>query len=256
MNAATSPVDAINGVWRFTRGPHHRARSQSTPGHLLHLLTGGDYRLTIDGRPYAAACGDIIAYYNTEEVVWLENEESVEFYSLAFQAPGLAPLPVEGRVFRAPPHFGLLFEEVYNSYGEPESPGSSLRCFRALYAILADIYGRAGVAVEARAEPGSVWWEVEQVIYERSLWRPSLAQLCAMAGTGPATLTRLCRAATGVSPHRRIAQLRMRRALGLLQYTPMSVSEAAMHLGYPRMNEFSREFSRHFGYPPGTAKRL
>jgi AraC-like DNA-binding protein len=128
----------------------------------------------------------------------------------------------------------------------------AFRCHALLNGLLADIYG--GVDQGDRREPGSVWWEVEQSLYERDRWRPSLSELCRMAGVSPATLARLCRDATEQSPVKRVSELRMRHALGLLQYSPMSVTETATHLGYPRMHEFSREFARHYGYPPSRVK--
>jgi AraC-like DNA-binding protein len=255
MKAIINPVDAVIGVWHLEREPYHRIRTHSTPGHLLHLLTKGRYNLTIDKRPYTATEGDIIAYYNAEEVVWIENEVPVEFYSVAFQAPGLTPLPVESRVFRVPEYFKRLFEEIFASFNATESPASTLRCFNALHSVLAGIYTTVGAHLTSRVEPGSLWWEVEQNLYERSQWRPSIKELCRISGVSAATLIRLCRAATGMPPHKRITHLRLRHALGLLRYTAMSVTEASILLGYPRLQEFSREFSEFYGYPPKEAEK-
>jgi AraC-like DNA-binding protein len=46
----------------------------------------------------------------------------------------------------------------------------------------------------------------------------------------------------------------MRHARALLRYTPMSVTEVALYLGYPRVHEFSREFRRRYGAAPSSAR--
>ena len=67
-----------------------------------------------------------------------------------------------------------------------------------------------------------------------------------------ATVVRLCRAATGMSPVQRLRELRMDEARGLLLYSQRSVTQVARYLGFPEIHGFSREFSRHFGFPPSA----
>jgi transcriptional regulator GlxA family with amidase domain len=49
---------------------------------------------------------------------------------------------------------------------------------------------------------------------------------------------------------RRLRELRLAEAQGLLRFSTLSVSQVAEYLGYPRVHEFSREFSRRMGRPP------
>jgi AraC-like DNA-binding protein len=53
----------------------------------------------------------------------------------------------------------------------------------------------------------------------------------------------------------RIREIRMAEAGKLLKHTQMNISQTADYLGYPRVHEFSREFSKFFGYPPTRLKK-
>ena len=46
----------------------------------------------------------------------------------------------------------------------------------------------------------------------------------------------------------------MSEAKKLLRYSGMNVSEIAAYLGYPRVHEFSREFSKNSGSSPSSYK--
>jgi AraC-like DNA-binding protein len=49
---------------------------------------------------------------------------------------------------------------------------------------------------------------------------------------------------------RPLQQITMNEARDLLTFSGLNVSATASYLDYPRINEFSREFSKYFGYPP------
>lgn len=62
-------------------------------------------------------------------------------------------------------------------------------------------------------------------------------------------------AAVGISPVRRIKQLRMEMARGLLTYSRASISEIATQVGYERVNEFSRDIRKAFGMSPSLIRK-
>ena len=43
---------------------------------------------------------------------------------------------------------------------------------------------------------------------------------------------------------------------GLLRFSPLAIGDIATRLGYPRIHEFSREFTRETGKSPSVFRRL
>lgn len=243
------PVERVTGVWRFGRqaGGCHRARS--LPGHLLHLIIKGEYRLRISGREYKVGKGDIVYYYEVEEVEWLGNDVEVVFYSVGFLAPSLTPPPVDKRVMKAGESARRTFEELYNVSVEPDSFSRTCGIMAALLSILREIFAFAG-ASSAGSSSENPWWGVEAGLRRRKRFRASLDEMALMASVSRSSLVRCCRAATGSSPRQRLALARMEEARGLLECSGLGVSQIADYLGYPRLHEFSREFARCFGSSP------
>lgn len=245
-----APVEGISGVWKFRREPGGYHRARSLPGHLLHLVTAGAYRLRTNGREYTIRTGDVIYYHETEEVEWLGNAEVVEFYSAGFLAPALEPLPLDSRVFPAPEPVRGAFERLHAASLLPRGTARALGEHAALLEILCGIPGWAASRRSEAAAGALSWWELENALRERRLFRPRLAELCRLAHRSRAALVRACRAATGQSPMRRLRELRLAEAQGLLRFSTLNVSQVAEYLGYPRVHEFSREFARRVGRPP------
>jgi AraC-like DNA-binding protein len=251
-----APIEAVVGVWQFVREPFFRtATARSLPGHLLHLLTAGHYRLTANGREYRVTAGDMVYYHESEAVAWEGDASQVVFYSVGFLAPQMRPLPIERRVFRASARMRWTFAQLYAAW-------ESGRQQRALvvYARLADLLAavqQAGLteSVDAPPDAARLWWEAENVVRRRRLFRPTLKQICQAAATSRGTLIRACRQATGTTPIRRLREIRMEEARGLLQFAHLNVTQIADYLGYGRIHEFTRDFTAFHGRPPREFRR-
>lgn len=250
-----SPVEAVVGVWRFARPPHFKAVAHSLPGHLLHWLARGSYTLKTNGREYRVKAGDLIYYHESEEVVWMGDASSVVFYSVGFLAPRYQPLPIAHRVIRADAALKDSFLRLYKIWD-----GGSLRNQFEIHALMNSMLhaleqkarGPSGIGPTSSDSP---WWRAEAGIRERRLFRPSLHDLARLAGVGRGVLIRSCRKATATTPMRRIRDIRMEEARGLITYAHMSVSQIADYLGYPRVHEFSREFTAVQGLSPTTFRQ-
>jgi AraC-like DNA-binding protein len=79
---------------------------------------------------------------------------------------------------------------------------------------------------------------------------PSAKVLAAMCGASTATLTRRFRAAFGATLREYLRDLRLECARDLLERQGVSVTEAALSVGYESLPSFSRVFHARFGYPP------
>lgn len=245
------PVESITGVWEFKRPPFFKYLCYSLPGHLLHLVTKGFYTVKISGRKYDVKAGDVIYYHESEEVETIGSEAEVIFYSVGFQASRLPPLSLEIRVFPAGENLQQLFRDLYEGFSQENMKTLSFRVYSSLLNILDNIEGLYATqnSIEEKEE---LWWAIERRIRTRKMFRTSLDDLCGIAGYSRATVIRSCRKVTGDTPLQRIRTIRMEEARGLLNFGHLNVSQVADYLGYPRINEFSREFSRYYGKPPST----
>ncbi len=248
-----APVESIVGIWRFDRGPHLHNRCRSLPGHLLHLVLSGRYDLRANGRAYAIRPGDIIYYHESEEVEWIGGPESVTFYSVGYHAPLLPPLPIDRRVFPAGKRVRAAFGRLYQASLQAHGLAGRLAAHGTLLEILGEIY--RCVADHARPKPAvGRWWDAERRVRETKRFRMTVEELTDLLHCSRTSVVRLCKKATGQTPHQRIRAIRMEEAKGLLLYSSLKITEVAAYLGYGRVHEFSREFATVFGEAP-TAMR-
>ncbi|WP_299556394.1 AraC family transcriptional regulator [Seonamhaeicola sp.] len=244
------PVESITGVWEFHRPSNFKYLCYSLPGHLLHLVTKGSYTVRINSRVYEVNEGDVIYYYESEEVESIGNETEVTFYSVGFQASKLSPLSIENRVFQSTSGMQLSFKRLFEGYSSYEAKPRPYKTFAALMDILSGINELYRMSQDKDEENEELWWALERRIREQKMFRPSLSDLSEIAGYSRATVIRSCKKVTGLTPQSRMQIIRMEEAKGLLSFANLNVSQVAEYLGYPRMHEFSREFSRYFGKPP------
>jgi len=77
-----------------------------------------------------------------------------------------------------------------------------------------------------------------------------VSELAREQGMSPSTFHHHFRAATGVSPHQFLKQIRLQEARRLMLAESQDAATAAFHVGYESPSQFSREYSRHFGSAP------
>jgi AraC-like DNA-binding protein len=78
----------------------------------------------------------------------------------------------------------------------------------------------------------------------------SLPALAAELNVSPRQLTNQCRKLFGASPARLLLGMKVSRAVAMLRYQRMRVSEVSEALGFANPYHFSRAFRRTLGYPP------
>jgi len=249
--AVVAPVSQIVGAWTFVIGPHHRTQVATPPCHLLHLVLSGHYRLGVGERQYDIHPGDLIYYASQELVTWHHNPAPVRFHSVAFAAPDWrVPDPAERVIPRQEalePHFARIVAEA-------RAPGAEIpgrvRAFQSLLVILGLVVDHFRRAPPQQPALADLWWEVEAHVRATGDLHCPLASMARLIGRSRNTVHRACLAATGRSPARQLRYLRLELARHLLAYSPQSITGIAAALGYPRVQEFSREFARHTGQPP------
>ncbi|QDY71607.1 AraC family transcriptional regulator [Qingshengfaniella alkalisoli] len=79
----------------------------------------------------------------------------------------------------------------------------------------------------------------------------SIPHLAALAGMSPATFHRHFKTATAMTPVQFQKQLRLQEARRLLLSDSADVTQVGFAIGYESPSQFSREYRRMFGAPPG-----
>lgn len=114
--------------------------------------------------------------------------------------------------------------------------------------------GRHGPALRHLARPQA---HAQRVARAVTLLRTAFAQplpierLAEAAGMSPSSFYQHFRAATSLSPLQFQKQLRLIEARRLMTAEGLSASSAAFAVGYESVQQFTREYRRMFGLPPG-----
>lgn len=208
----------------------------------------------MSGQEFDVAGGDLIAYYESEAFTVIDKSERCVFYSAAFLAPEMPPiLPMESRIIRATLQIHRNFKALYEASISSDTIIRKLKMYSALCELLVSIETASGNS-ETLTQSGGQWWHVEEYIRRHRLFKATLDQLAEIGNCSRTQIVRLCRKVTDMSPMQRLKLLRMEEARMLRLYSNMGVSQIAAYLGYTRVHEFSREFSRHFKIPPSKMR--
>ncbi|MBI9018221.1 MAG: helix-turn-helix transcriptional regulator [Phycisphaerae bacterium] len=250
LNLIPAPIESISGIWKFSRPANHVIKTTSLSEHLLQLITNGSYAIRTNNREYTIKKGDLIYYYAREEVQWLKNDNPVEFYSVGFCSKAFKPIPLDHRVFASNNTICQNFEELYTaSINSTDKTQKTFSTHLYLTKILLEITHKLH-NITSKSQNISPWWLLENTLLQKHIFRPSLDQLANLANTSRASIVRLCRKATGQSPIKRIQAIRMEEARALLTFSSLNITEISLYLKYPRVHEFSREFSCYFNISP------
>ncbi|MBN2981407.1 AraC family transcriptional regulator [Cohnella algarum] len=100
--------------------------------------------------------------------------------------------------------------------------------------------------------------KVRRVIHamETDLAHPwSLQELAELAFLSPSRFCDVFRRTVGVPPQLYLIQLRLEKAVALLETTDLKIVDIAMECGFRTLSNFNRLFNRHFGYAPRTVRK-
>jgi AraC-like DNA-binding protein len=249
-----SPIEGIHLAKRVTRpGKDFTFTATSRPGHLLHFVVRGRVEQTSNGRRQLLLPGTVIWYHEDEWVEGRVVRGPWVFYSVNFSAPALSPPAFEDRIVPDRGDLAPFFARMVTAWRGPASAMRAHLCHARLLHLLARLDCHAGAAPSFSTE-GKLWWEAESWARRHIDRQVSLADLCAETGRSANTLTRACRAAVGLAPMKRLKQIRLSLARGLVRSSALNMTEIAQRIGYVRVHEFSRDYRKAFGLPP-TADR-
>ena len=249
-----SPVESIRLVERFERtAPGYAFTATSLPGHLIHLVVAGEVEQTCNGRRQRLTPGAVVWYHEDEWVEGRVLRAPWIYYSVNFSAPTLSPPGFEHRLLRAPRGLERRFAELLAAWQGGASWERDCRCQSLVLALIAEA-GAYPPEQQASGSAGKLWWEIEAWARAEIARTRSLSELCARFGRSPNTVARACRQAVGVSPMKRLKQIRLSLARGLVRHSELNMTEISQRVGYARVHEFSRDYRKAHGFPP-TAER-
>jgi AraC-like DNA-binding protein len=243
----------VDEIERIQTGPFH---SQSLPGHLVHIVTAGKVSQWAEGRAETFGPGAVVWYHDNELIRGKILRAPWRFITINFLAPALPPPRDDYRVFRASAVTLRLGHELLALWRDRAlSPlERQLNCHRALIELLQRILRSAGL--QTPPQPGAqAWWRIEKRLRARLDETHTLATVHQLSGLSTRTIVRVCRAATGLPPMKRLREMRLGYAHGLLQHSDLPITEIALRIGYARPQEFSRDYRKRFGLSPREDRR-
>lgn len=249
-----SPVESIRLVERFERRePGFTFTATSLPGHLIHLVVAGEVEQTCNGRRQRLSPGTVVWYHEDEWVEGRVRQAPWVYYSVNFSAPSLSPPDFEHRLVDGRKELEESFGQLLAAWRSARSWERDYLCQAHLLALIAGVGAQFGER-PAAGPTGKLWWEVEAWARLHIDQTRSLDELCAKFGRSPNTVARACRQAVGMPPMKRLKQIRLSLARGLVRHSDLNMTEISERVGYARVHEFSRDFRKAHGVPP-TAER-
>ena len=92
--------------------------------------------------------------------------------------------------------------------------------------------------------------EARSILEQRMINPPGLLELARLVNLNDFKLKRGFKQAFGSTVHQTLTDLRLNHARELLEESCLTVSEAAMNVGYNNIGDFGQAFKRHFGVLP------
>ena len=235
----------------------------------------GVKRTVLNGVPYDYRAGQYLVVSVDLPVIGQALEASPDepfvVFSMALEPAAIAPLLLEAADTPRPPAFtGLAVSDA-----TPELLDPVVRLLRLLdrpddLRVLAPglqreilwrlITGEQGALVRQIGLANSHLAHISRAIrWIREHYNEPvlIADLAELSGMSASSFHRHFRAATSMTPIQFQKQIRLQEARALLMTAPANVAEIGFLVGYESPSQFSREYRKTFGTPPGRdAARL
>ena len=100
-----------------------------------------------------------------------------------------------------------------------------------------------------------LWWEIESKLREDLSQPIDLNYIQRMVKRSVRTIIRACYLSVGKPPMKRVKELRLSYARGLVVHSDLSMTEVAFRVGYGRVQEFSRDYRKAYGTTPSEDRK-
>ncbi|MCP4378797.1 MAG: AraC family transcriptional regulator [bacterium] len=241
-------VFLVDQLLRLEKDPF---RSSSTPGHMIHICTTGAADQRSEGRQQDVKANTCVWYHQGELTIGEIIEVPWTFYTINFLAPSLPPPSNVGRVLAVTRKTVRIARELHEIWHEEDisSITRRLRVHIKLLELILMIYPEMPRGFHSGKKAG-LWWQIEDRVRQDFTMPISMAILSEVSGYSLRVIHNACKTATGISPMRRIKVIRLDYARGLVLHSRQRISEIARQTGYPRVQEFSRDYRKMFNCTP------
>ncbi len=265
---AVTPVPGLTII----RALHHGELQAAINRPLIAMLLQGRKRVTTGSESFEYGPGEAMVIAADVPTISQITQASLRhpYYSLVVELDtailrelqdvvpadqgktssiGIEPMSVE--VTDAAYRLARLFEQ-------PEAMailGEGLR--RELhYWLLCSVHGRAIRALGAMDSHSERISRAVAILRKDFMHPISVEALAGVAGMSVSVFHQHFRAITTISPLQFQKQLRLIHARHLMLADGTGISQAAYTVGYASVSQFTREYARMFGTPPGRDKRM
>jgi AraC-like DNA-binding protein len=249
-------IDEVVLVDRICRVEPGDFKSQSLPGHLIHVVTEGEVEQRAGGVMQHYGAGQAIWYCEDEPVYGRALKVPWVFYTVNFLAPALPPPPLDQRVCTVEPQTVARMEQLFDTWRNADMPPllRHVRVHALLLQCIADLL--PADSQRHRVDTFTqLWWEIELHVRRNPDAPIDLKYLRRITGQSQRSIVRACHLAVGLSPMKRVKQIRLSYARGLVQLSNLTMTEIALRVGYSRVQEFSRDYREHYGRTPTDDRR-
>jgi AraC-like DNA-binding protein len=235
----------------------------------LAVVAEGVKRTVLNGVPFDYRAGQYLVVSLDLPVIGqalqATADEPFAVFTMKLKPAAIAPLLLETTYAARPPAFsGLAVSDA-----TPELLDPVVRLLRLLdrpddLRVLAPglereilwrlITGEQGALVRQIGLANSSLTHIARAIrWIREHYNEPLlvADLAALSGMSASSFHRHFRAATSMTPIQFAKQIRLQEARALLMTQPANIAEIGYLVGYESPSQFSREYRRTFGVPPG-----
>lgn len=248
----------------------------AAPGGLVHAVSRPLVCFVLQGRKQVATGTEIVAFGAGDSLLIAADvpiasqithaSRASPYLSLALD---LDPRTIAELIGEMGPAAAAAGDRLRVERTDEEAADAALRLMRLLERpasaamlqaqLLRELHywlliGRHGAAIRRLAAPdGHAGRLARAVALLRAEFRRLLpvARLAAEAGMSPSSFHHHFRALTSLSPLQFQKQLRLIEARRLMTAEGVSASSAAFSVGYESVPQFTREYGRMFGAPPG-----
>jgi AraC-like DNA-binding protein len=249
-------IQGVALVDQLTRPMASTFVASSLPGHLIQYVVAGEVEQDAAGRRQRLTPGSVVWYHENEVVEGRILKTPWVFYTVNFSAVRLPPPPFDCRVWKPGANVQGQFQSLLDVWRAASQPPMlrHIRALASLLDILATLVPHGGENCRVDTDT-HLWWDIESQLRE-DLGRPiDLDLLQSLAIRSRQAVVKACRAAVGVSPMKRVKEIRLSYARGLVLHSRLTMTEIAMRVGYGRSQEFSRDYHRAFGRTPSEDRR-
>lgn len=244
-------ITKVTLVDKITRPLPGHFHSESLPGHLIHLVETGRVIQEAGGITEKFGPGDSIWFYENEPVKGRIIESPWTFFTICFNAPTLLPPPLDQRVKPISSTALELGEQLLDVWQDTSSAPTirHMRVHALLLELLVHIVSKQTQThrLDAASE---LWWSIERQIRQDLSQPLDLDYLATLCRRSKRSINRVCYLATSTSPMKRIKEVRLGYARGLVQHSKYNITEIAFRVGYNRVQEFSRDYHKRYGKTP------